>query len=286
TSQSQQISVIRIVLLGNDAFVNAFLQSYVECLASRPHEYMNYFRFYFVPLIFSYLAKFLGSLDSQYGSLFSSMESYSEMIDARELSQKITRYLKTSQRTLALPVGEVMLNRKGRLPDEDSTPTFLPFFCYVRLGTLSSASNESQTLSIDDNILLSKSLSLSLSTNPQRESKDSSDEDTPAAILPSSPQLKITNAIIKSSHGDESISPFDISVDYWTIVGNNNDNQKDKKDGMRTIKSSLKSNIRILTITRQATTNLDGKVSSPLTMTYVTREKKQKSKSSKVFVFI
>lgn len=50
TSQSNQISIIRIVLLGNDAFVNSFLQSYVECLASRPHEYMNYFRFYFIPL--------------------------------------------------------------------------------------------------------------------------------------------------------------------------------------------------------------------------------------------
>ncbi len=36
-------------------------------------------------------------------------------LDIRELAQKITRYLKTSQRTLALPVGEVILNRKGRL---------------------------------------------------------------------------------------------------------------------------------------------------------------------------
>ncbi len=36
-------------------------------------------------------------------------------LDIKDLSQKITRYLKTSQRTLALPVGEVMLNRKGRL---------------------------------------------------------------------------------------------------------------------------------------------------------------------------
>jgi len=50
TSQSKQIPVIRIVLLGNDAFANSFLQSYVECLASKPHEYMNYFRFYFIPL--------------------------------------------------------------------------------------------------------------------------------------------------------------------------------------------------------------------------------------------
>ena len=32
----------------------------------------------------------------------------------KDLSQKITRYLKTSQRILPLPVGEVMLNRKGR----------------------------------------------------------------------------------------------------------------------------------------------------------------------------
>ncbi|CAF0993592.1 unnamed protein product [Adineta ricciae] len=278
TSQSKQVSVIRLVLLGNDAFVNSFLQSYVECLASRPHEYMNYFRFYFVPLTFSYLAKFLASLDSQYELLFGAVESSNEAIDIRELTQKISRYLKTSQRTLALPVGEVMLNRKGRLPDEDSSPTFLPFFSYVRLGTLSSTSNESQMSSVDDNILLSKSLSLSLSSHPQRDSKDSSD-DEPTQAMSTSPQSKITSSLIRSAHPDESTSPYDISVDYWTIVGNN-DNQKEKREGMRTIKSSLKSNIRWLTITRQATINFDGKISSPLTMTYITREKKQKKLNS------
>lgn len=79
---------------------------------------------------------------------------------------------------------------------------------------------------------------------------------------------------MKTSHPDDSTSPFDISVDYWTIV----DHPKEKKESMRTIKSSLKSNLRMLTITRQGQINLDGKISSPLTMTYVTREKKQKSK--------
>ena len=87
---------------------------------------------------------------------------------------------------------------------------------------------------------------------------------------------------MKSSHVDESTSPYDISVDYWFVNTTNNDNQKEKKDGIRTIKSSLKSNIRILTITRQA---IDGKISSPLTMTYVTREKKQKSKFKIIFFF-
>lgn len=148
----------------------------------------------------------------------------------------------------------------------------------MRLGTLSSTSSDSQVSSIDDNILLSKSLSLSLSTNPQRESKDSSDEETSTSLLASSPPLRITNSLIRTSHADELVSPFDVSVDYWTIVGNHNDNQKDKKDGTRTIKSSLKSNIRVLTITRQATSTFDGKTSSPLTMTYITKEKKQKSK--------
>lgn len=82
-------------------------------------------------IVFSYLAKFLGSLDSQYASLFGSIESPNDItgknkiifngkvliycLDVKEFSQKITRYLKTSQRTLPLPVGEVMLNRKGRL---------------------------------------------------------------------------------------------------------------------------------------------------------------------------
>ena len=36
-------------------------------------------------------------------------------LDVKDLSQKIVRYLKTSQRSIALPVGEVMLNRKERL---------------------------------------------------------------------------------------------------------------------------------------------------------------------------
>lgn len=272
TSQSKQISVIRLVLLGNDAFANSFLQSYVECLASKPHEYMNYFRFYFIPLAFSYLAKFLSSLDSQYELLFGGTDSSNENIDIKDLSQKITRYLKTSQRTLSLPVGEVMLNRKGRLPEEDSSPTFLPFFSYVRLGTLSSTSNDAQISTIDDKILLSKSLSLSLTSNPQRDSKDSSDDEPCQSNNPSSPPSKLANSLIKTTHSDESSSPFDISVDYWTII----DNPKEKKDAFRTIKSSLKSNIRLLTITRQATINFDGKLASPLTMTYVTREKKQK----------
>ena len=65
-----------------------------------------------------------------------------------------------------------------------------------------------------------------------------------------------------------------MEVDYWTII----DSQKEKKDGLRTIKSSLKSNIRVLTITRQPTMNSEGKISPSLTMTFVTQEKKQKSK--------
>lgn len=110
---------------------------------------MNYFRFYFIPLgkilmlslpsfsqrfptVFSYLAKFLGNLDPQYESLFGGHDVNNEPIgkldgnerefpsnisicsDVKDLSQKILRYLKTAQRSIALPVGEVMLNRKER----------------------------------------------------------------------------------------------------------------------------------------------------------------------------
>ena len=117
---------------------------------------------------------------------------------------------------------------------------------------------------------------MSISTNYQsRDLKDSSDDENTQIILSNSPQSKIANSLIKHSHADElSASPVDVSVDYWTIIGN----QKEKKDGVRTIKSSLKSNIRVLTITRQLTMNSDGKISPSLTMTFVTREKKQKSK--------
>jgi hypothetical protein len=101
-----------------------------------------------------------------------------------------------------------------------------------------------------------------------RELKDSSDDENSQSLLISnSPQSKL----MKISQSDESsTSPGDVSVDYWIII----DNQKEK----RTIKSSLKSNIRVLTITRQAAMNPEGKISPSLTMTFVTREKKQKSK--------
>ena len=110
-----------------------------------------------------------------------------------------------------------------------------------------------------------------MTTNP-RELKDSSDDEN--SLLPTtfSPQSKWSNKI---THSDESSnSAGEVSVDYWTII----DQQKEKKDGLRTIKSSLKSNIRVLTITRQAMMNSDGKISPSLTMTFVTGEKKQKSK--------
>ena len=116
-------------------------------------------------------------------------------------------------------------------------------------------------------------LSASLSPNQQsRELKDSSDDENNQTS--NSPQSKIATSLIKNSHIDEFLSPVDVSVDYWTII----DNHKDKKDGLRTVKSSLKSNIRVLTITRQPTMNSEGKISPSLTMTFITREKKQKSK--------
>ena len=58
-----------------------------------------------------------------------SIERARTKIDFLEFCQKINKYLKTSSRTLSLPIGEVMLNRKGQSVDEDSSPTFLPFFC-------------------------------------------------------------------------------------------------------------------------------------------------------------
>lgn len=109
-----------------------------------------------------------------------------------------------------------------------------------------------------------------MTTNP-RELKDSSDDENSQTVL-LSPQSKYSN---KTAHLDESSATAgEVSVDYWTII----DQQKEKKDGLRTIKSSLKSNIRVLTITRQAMMNSDGKISPSLTMTFVTGEKKQKSK--------
>ncbi|CAF0850023.1 unnamed protein product [Didymodactylos carnosus] len=302
TAQSKQVTLVRVILLGNDAFVNAFLQSYVDCLASKPKEWMAYFRFYFIPLVSSYLATFLGSLDPQYHSLFgeisSSANESSQLPDIRELVQKVNRYVKTSQYTLSLPIGEVMLNRKGRLPEEDTSPTFLPFFCYVRLGTSSSSFESSgqqqqQQQSLDEAPLTTVSSSpsqnrdlLLTSSLPMKDSSDDSPPQSPPPPLSTIHHIKgggDTNILLNDTLTERQLDPqsqINVQVDYWTSIGmtqqgGGGGDISSKKEG-RTIKSSLKSNIRVLTVTRKPVMQNEGKMAGLLTMTFITREKKQK----------
>lgn len=70
-SSNKPPTPIKLVLIGGDFIVSSSLRQYVELLSSRPPEWQNYLRFYIVPLGNNGIAKYLCSVDSLYGSLFS-----------------------------------------------------------------------------------------------------------------------------------------------------------------------------------------------------------------------
>lgn len=96
--------------------MSAVLRTYVEQLASRPHEWPSHFRFFPVPLPAAsplpQLVRSLCALDASYAAAFG------EAIEASNLAAFLTRlklYLFHAKANHGMPIGECMLC-KGKKP--------------------------------------------------------------------------------------------------------------------------------------------------------------------------
>ncbi|XP_033625262.1 phosphofurin acidic cluster sorting protein 1-like isoform X3 [Asterias rubens] len=262
---------LKVALCGNESYAGAALRPYVELFSTKSTDWQNYIKFYVVPLGSNSLAKYLGSLDSRYSSLFLD-SNWREFFDrdlpdnqpqmksrrtrnvayAKEMVNRICQYMTGSQHCLQLPIGEVMVTCKLRSTDEESIQKFIPFINHVRIGSVDGVSfslSEGEDTSPGSTC---GPLSSSPPGGPGSKEKDIAAASTP----PSSP------VVVNNSVSPLSGELMDLQVEYWPMLGG-------KKD-----KSSLKTAFRSLTVQRLPS-HADPSTTG-LSMVVVTKEKNKK----------
>ena len=145
---SHQLIHFKIVLFGNDQFLNHFLRIYVEMFKSQ--DLLNLFKFYFIPYYSASstqnLAKLLNQIDFNYQLLFGDdywlqLDFNLQFYDFKDVLVRIQRFIRNSSLTFVqLQIGEVMIN--NYIEDEmtshrlnDNEPLFnIPFILDVKIG--------------------------------------------------------------------------------------------------------------------------------------------------------
>ncbi|XP_038066153.1 phosphofurin acidic cluster sorting protein 2-like isoform X2 [Patiria miniata] len=247
---------LKVALCGNESYAGAALRPYVEMFSAKTADWQNYVSFYVVPLGNCSLAKYLGSLDSRYSSLFLD-PNWKEFFDrdfpdAKEMVNRVSQYLSGGQHRLQLPVGEVMVTCKQRSTDEESIQKFIPFINNVRIGSTDAVSFSLSECEDTSPGSAGGPLSSSPPGGPSNRDKDVAGSSTP----PSSP------VVINNSVSPISGELMDLQVEYWPMLGG-------KKD-----KSSLKTAFRSLTVQRLPS-HADPSTTG-LSMVIVTKEKNKK----------
>ncbi|XP_050047448.1 phosphofurin acidic cluster sorting protein 2 isoform X1 [Dermacentor andersoni] len=241
---------VRVGVLGSEAFLSALARLYVEQLSAKPPEWQAYLRFFPMPATSSGMAsgpllRHLCAVDNCYASQFS--EGWLD-----EAEQRAADYLSSAHATLQLPIAEAMINhRPQNSSEEESSQVFVPFISDVRIGVTEGGGASS----VDVEECLGSSPPAAESTTP-----------------PSSPSIGGTGVataaqMASSASGGGTWSPceaMELQLDYWTLQ---------RKGGAEPCRFSLKGTFRSLQVWRLAVSEMLGPC---LSLSYVTREKKQK----------
>ncbi|XP_049512409.1 phosphofurin acidic cluster sorting protein 2-like isoform X2 [Dermacentor silvarum] len=241
---------VRIGVLGSEAFLSALARLYVEQLSAKPPEWQAYLRFFPMPATSSGatsgpLLRHLCAVDNCYASQFS--EGWLD-----EAEQRAADYLSSAHATLQLPIAEAMINhRPQNSSEEESSQVFVPFISDVKIGVTEGGGASS----VDVEECLGSSPPAAESTTP-----------------PSSPSIGGTGVataaqMTSSASGGGTWSPceaMELQLDYWTLQ---------RKGGAEPCRFSLKGAFRSLQVWRLAVSEMLGPC---LSLSYVTREKKQK----------
>uniref|UniRef100_T1IQR1 Phosphofurin acidic cluster sorting protein 2 n=1 Tax=Strigamia maritima TaxID=126957 RepID=T1IQR1_STRMM len=259
---------IKVVIIGSDGYVNCVVRTYVEQLSSKPPEWQTYIKFLIIPVGVNNLAKYLGSMDSTYHTMF--LESVwrdaiekpeTQKTESQEIVNRISRYINNIASVHQLPIAEAMITYKEKSSDEDSSQIFVPFVSEVRIG----ASDASAPTSVDfDDI---STISFQSSSPPATNQLDKPKE---GGSPPSSPSIGIP---LQTAHNSQiflptSQEPLDLQIDYWTNQSKSDSNKKADSN-----KNTLKSTFKSLQFMRLPP---HGETSGALSMNYISKEKKQK----------
>ncbi|XP_025067658.1 phosphofurin acidic cluster sorting protein 2-like isoform X7 [Alligator sinensis] len=181
---------VKVVVAGDQSYLSVVLRFFVEQLASKTPDWLNYLRFLLVPLGSHPLAKYLASVDSKYNALFldtawrelfSKVEAPSS--DTVDVPGRVAQFIAGASLSHQLPISEAMLTYKQKRkrslyfdfyisPDEDSCQKFVPFVGVVKVGLVEqsfSASVDSDDATICTTSLLSSGTPSGGSTTYSKE---------------------------------------------------------------------------------------------------------------------
>ncbi|KAM6208281.1 phosphofurin acidic cluster sorting protein 1-like isoform 2-T2 [Sarcoramphus papa] len=263
---------VKVVVAGDQSYLSVVLRFFVEQLASKTPDWLNYLRFLLVPLGSHPLAKYLASVDNKYSTLFLDTawrELFSRaeppIADTVDIAGRVTQFIAGASLSHQLPISEAMLTYKQKSPDEDSCQKFVPFVGVVKVGLVEQSFSAS--VDSDDATVCTSSL---LSSAPATGGAAPYGKET-VSTPPPSPSVS------SGLSGAGSLSPgvevMGLQVDYWTTQGLDRKKEGEKRE--TGIKNTLKSNFRSLQVSRIPGT---GELVPPSTMamTVVTKEKNKK----------
>ncbi|XP_073195969.1 phosphofurin acidic cluster sorting protein 2-like isoform X5 [Lepidochelys kempii] len=274
---------VKVAVAGDQSYLSVVLRFFVEQLASKTPDWLNYLRFLVVPLGSHPLAKYLASVDGRYSALFLDTawrELFSRAeppsADTVDVPGRMVQFIAGASQSHQLPISEAMLTYKQKRkrslyfdfyisPDDDSCQKFVPFVGVVKVGLVEqsfSASVDSDDATVCTSSLLSSTPPAGAGTPHSKEAMG-----TP----PPSPSVS------SSLSGAGSLSPgmevMGLQVDYWTTQGPEKKKEGEKRE--MGLKNTLKSNFRSLQVSRVPS---PGELVPPSTMamTVVTKEKNKK----------
>ncbi|NXL38016.1 PACS1 protein, partial [Glaucidium brasilianum] len=292
---------VKVVVAGDQSYLSIVLRFFVEQLASKTPDWLNYLRFLLVPLGSHPLAKYLASVDNKYSTLFLDTawrELFSRAeppiageeqgregpavpwqgaqlsprpswlfapTDTVDIAGRVAQFIAGASFSHQLPISEAMLTYKQKSPDEDSCQKFIPFVGVVKVGLVEQSFSAS--VDSDDATVCTPSL---LSSVPAAGGVAPYGKET-VSTPPPSPSVS------SGLSGAGSLSPgmevMGLQVDYWTTQGLDRKKEGEKRE--TGIKNTLKSNFRSLQVSRIPGT---GELVPPNTMamTVVTKEKNKK----------
>lgn len=271
---SRAPQTIKIGILGQDSFISSVLRLYVDNFSSKPLEWQTYLKFYIVPLASSSVAKYLSNIDVTYGAQFVEgswkelMDHCSESTTTPEIQEAVDRilsYIANGALCWQMGIAEAMVTYKEKSSDEESSQIFIPFISDVKIGMMEGVV---QTASVDLEEQMPVSLAIPGSSPPASCTEKAPRENT---TPPSSPS--ISSALLGNASSSQGASlageTMDLQLDYWILMPKIEAGKKTE-----TSKLTLKTTFRTLHVTRVSSQGESG--TSSLTLSYITKEKKQK----------
>uniref|UniRef100_A0A669Q772 Phosphofurin acidic cluster sorting protein 1 n=1 Tax=Phasianus colchicus TaxID=9054 RepID=A0A669Q772_PHACC len=236
---------VKVVVAGDQSYLSVVLRFFVEQLASKTPDWLNYLRFLLVPLGSHPLAKYLASVDNKYSTLFLDTawrELFSRAepptADTVDIAGRVAQFIAGASLSHQLPISEAMLTYKQKR-SRQCTPDPLT----------------SSAVDSDDATACTPSL---LSSVPAAGSASPYGKETVRS---------------RAGTGDPGVEVMGLQVDYWTTQGLDRKKEGEKRE--TGIKNTLKSNFRSLQVSRIPGV---GELVPPSTMamTVVTKEKNKK----------